>query len=286
MLRLSGDPLDALLGDDAPPDLVDYYTALYGLDRPIWEQYLRYFAGLLQGDWGTSFRDGRDALEVVLERVPATLQLGFAAFVFSLCLGIPLGILAALYRNSLLDRFAMGFSVLGFALPNFFMGILLILLFSLTWRLLPSSGMLTPAHFIMPVITLGTAGAGSIARFARSSMLDVLNRPYMRTAQSKGLRRARRIAWHAVPNAAIPVVTLLGFRLGDMIAGSVVVEAVFAWPGVGRLLVNAVTARELAIVQAIIVLVTLTMVTANFLVDLLYGWLDPRQRSRSARDGS
>ena len=160
------------------------------------------------------------------------------------------------------------------------------LLFSLTWRLLPSSGMLTPAHFIMPVITLGTAGAGSIARFARSSMLDVLNRPYMRTAQSKGLRRARRIAWHAVPNAAIPVVTLLGFRLGDMIAGSVVVEAVFAWPGVGRLLVNAVTARELAIVQAIIVLVTLTMVTANFLVDLLYGWLDPRQRSRSARDGS
>ncbi len=199
MLRLSGDPLDALLGDDAPPDLVDYYTALYGLDRPIWEQYLRYFAGLLQGDWGTSFRDGRDALEVVLERVPATLQLGSAAFVLSLCLGIPLGILAALYRNSWLDRFAMGFSVLGFALPNFFMGILFILLFSLTWRLLPSSGTGTPAHFIMPVITLGTAGAGSIARFARSSMLDVLNRPYMRTAQSKGLRRARRIAWHAVP---------------------------------------------------------------------------------------
>ena len=286
MLRLSGDPLDALLGDDAPPELVDYYTALYGLDRPIWEQYLRYFAGLLQGDWGTSFRDGRDALEVVLERVPATLQLGFAAFVFSLCLGIPLGILAALYRNSLLDRFAMGFSVLGFALPNFFIGLLFILLFSMTWRLLPSSGSRTPAHFIMPVVTLGTAGAGSIARFARSSMLDVLNRPYMRTAQAKGLRRARRIAWHAVPNAAIPVVTLLGFRLGDMIAGSVVVEAVFAWPGVGRLLVNAVTARELAIVQAIIVLVTLTMVTANFLVDLLYGWLDPRQRSRSARDGS
>lgn len=282
MLRLSGDPLEALLGDDAPPAVVDYYRALYGFDQPIWTQYLRYFLGLLRGDWGHSFRDGRDALEVVLERVPATMQLGAAAFVFSLCLGIPLGIVAALHRNTLLDRLAMGFAVLGFALPNFFIGIILILLFSMTWRWLPSSGTGTGAHFILPVITLGTAGAGSIARFARSSMLEVLNRPYMRTAQSKGLRRARRILWHAVPNAAIPIVTLLGFRLGDMIAGSVVVEAVFAWPGVGRLLVNAVTARELAIVQAIIVLVTITMVTANLLVDLAYAWLDPRQRDGSA----
>ena len=214
-LRLSGDPLEALLGDDAPPDLIDYYTTLYGFDQPIWRQYVNYFWGLLQGDWGQSIRDGRDALEVVLERVPATLQLGFAAFLFSLALGIPLGILAALYRNTVLDRFAMGFAVLGFALPNFFIGILLILLFSMTFRLLPSSGTGTWAHFILPVITLGTAGAGSIARFARSSMLEVMNRPYMRTAQSKGLRRPRRIMWHAVPNAAIPIVTLLGFRLHD-----------------------------------------------------------------------
>ncbi|MEL6169951.1 MAG: ABC transporter permease [Pseudomonadota bacterium] len=278
VLRLSGDPLEALLGDDAPPDVVDYYTVLYGFDQPIWRQYLQYFWGLFQGDWGQSFRDGRDALDVVLERIPATLQLGFAAFVFSLVLGIPLGILAALYRNTVLDRFAMGFAVLGFALPNFFIGIILILIFAMTFRWLPSSGTGTLAHFLLPVVTLGTAGAGSIARFARSSMLEVMNRPYMRTAQAKGLRRPRRILWHAVPNAAIPIVTLLGFRLGDMIAGSVVVEAVFAWPGVGRLLVNSVTARELAIVQAIIVIVTITMVTANLLVDLAYAWLDPRQR--------
>lgn len=278
VLRLSGDPLEALLGDDAPPEMVDYYTVLYGFDQPLWRQYLQYFWGLFQGDWGQSFRDGRDALEVVLERVPATLQLGFAAFVFSLLVGIPLGIVAALYRNTALDRFAMGFAVLGFALPNFFIGIILILFFSMTVRWLPSSGTGTWAHLILPVITLGTAGAGSIARFARSSMLEVMNRPYMRTAQAKGLRRPRRIMWHAVPNAAIPIVTLLGFRLGDMIAGSVVVEAVFAWPGVGRLLVNAVTARELAVVQAVIVIVTITMVTANLLVDLAYAWLDPRQR--------
>ncbi|MEM1265280.1 MAG: ABC transporter permease [Pseudomonadota bacterium] len=278
VLRLSGDPLEALLGDDAPPEMVDYYTVLYGFDQPLWRQYLQYFWGLFQGDWGQSFRDGRDALEVVLERVPATLQLGFAAFVFSLLVGIPLGIVAALYRNTALDRFAMGFAVLGFALPNFFIGIILILFFSMTVRWLPSSGTGTWAHLILPVVTLGTAGAGSIARFARSSMLEVMNRPYMRTAQAKGLRRPRRIMWHAVPNAAIPIVTLLGFRLGDMIAGSVVVEAVFAWPGVGRLLVNAVTARELAVVQAVIVIVTITMVTANLLVDLAYAWLDPRQR--------
>lgn len=278
VLRLSGDPLEALLGDDAPPEIIDYYTTLYGFDQPIWRQYINYFGGLLQGDWGQSFRDGRDALEVVLERVPATLQLGFAAFLFSLALGIPLGILAALYRNTLIDRFAMSFAVLGFALPNFFIGIVLILVFSMSFRWLPSSGTGTWAHFVLPVLTLGTAGAGSIARFARSSMLEVMNRPYMRTAQSKGLTRPRRILWHAVPNASIPIVTLLGFRLGDMIAGSVVVEAVFAWPGVGRLLVNAVTARELAIVQAIIVIVTITMVTANLLVDLVYAWLDPRQR--------
>lgn len=280
MLRLSGDPLDSLLGDDAAPEIVAYYTELYGLDRPLWEQYLRYFAGLWQGDWGQSFRDGRDALEIVLERVPATMQLGLASLAFSLAVGIPLGILAALHRNSALDRFTMSFAVLGFALPNFFLGILLILLLTLTWQVLPSSGRGTLAHLVMPVVTLGLSGAGSIARFTRSSMLEVLSQPYMRTAQAKGLGRLRRISWHALPNAAIPVVTLLGFRLGDMIAGSVVVEAVFAWPGVGRLLVTAVTARELAIVQAIIVLVTATMVVANLSVDLLYGWLDPRQRRR------
>lgn len=280
MLRLSGDPLDSLLGDDAAPEIVAYYTELYGFDRSLWEQYLRYFAGLWQGDWGQSFRDGRDALEIVLERVPATMQLGLASLAFSLAVGIPLGILAALHRNSALDRFTMSFAVLGFALPNFFLGILLILLLTMTWQVLPSSGRGTLAHLVMPVVTLGLSGAGSIARFTRSSMLEVLSQPYMRTAQAKGLGRLRRISWHALPNAAIPVVTLLGFRLGDMIAGSVVVEAVFAWPGVGRLLVTAVTARELAIVQAIIVLVTATMVVANLSVDLLYGWLDPRQRRR------
>ncbi len=278
VLRLSGDPIDAMLGDEADAEMIDYYRALYGLDRPIWEQYLRYFHGIYSGDLGISYRDDRDALEVVVERIPKTLQLGAAAFLFSVLLGVPLGIAAALHRNSAIDRFTMGFAVLGFSLPNFFLGILLILLFTMNLRWLPSSGSTTWLHMIMPVITLGTAGAGQLARFARSSMLEVLSKPYMRAATAKGVARWRRIAWHALPNAAIPIVTILGFRLGDMIAGSVVTETVFAWPGVGRLLVTSVSARDLAIVQTIIILVATTMVVANLLVDLLYGWLDPRLR--------
>jgi peptide/nickel transport system permease protein len=173
----------------------------------------------------------------------------------------------------------MSFAVLGFSIPNFFLGILLILVFSLWLRALPSSGTGTFFHLIMPAITLGTSSAGSIARFARSSMLEVINRSYMRTATAKGVPRMRRFIWHALPNAAIPLVTILGFRLGDLVGGSIVTETVFAWPGVGRLLVNAVRTRDLAVVQAILLMVGATMTLANLVVDIVYGWIDPRIRS-------
>ena len=284
VLRLSGDPIDSLVGDDADPDVIEFYTAKYGLDRPIHEQFLLYLQGIAQGDMGISFKDERDALEVVLERVPRTLQLGLASFAFSLLFGIPLGILAALNRNTALDRFTMGFAVFGYSIPNFFLGIVLILIFAMWLRFLPSSGSGSLWHMIMPVITLGTAGAGSLARFARSSMLEVLNKSYMRAAAAKGVPKLRRVAWHALPNAAIPIVTIIGFRLGDLIAGSVVTETVFAWPGVGRLLVTSVSSRDLAIVQTILILVAFTMVIANLLVDLIYGWIDPRIRVSSTLD--
>lgn len=284
VLRMSGDPIDSLVGDDAPPDVVEYYRAKYGLDLPIHEQYIRYFQGIAQGDMGRSFKDERDAVEVVMERVPKTLQLGLVSFAVSLLIGIPLGVLAALNRNTALDRFTMGFAVFGYSIPNFFLGIVLILGFAMWLRLLPSSGSGSLAHMIMPVITLGTAGAGSLARFARSSMLEVLNKSYMRAATAKGVPWFRRISWHALPNAAIPIVTIIGFRLGDLIAGSVVTETVFAWPGVGRLLVTSVGSRDLAIVQTILIVVALTMVVANLLVDLIYGWVDPRIRISSALD--
>jgi peptide/nickel transport system permease protein len=193
--------------------------------------------------------------------------------------GIPLGIIAALNRNKPIDRFVMTFAVLGFSIPNFFLGILLILLFSMTLRWLPTAGMGSWQHLVMPALTLGTAAAGSLARFTRSSMLEVLNKLYMRTAVAKGVPRGRRIRWHALPNAAIPLVTVLGFRLGDLVAGSIITETVFAWPGVGRALVSAVTARDLAVVQGVLLMTACTMVVANLLVDLTYGWIDPRIRA-------
>ncbi len=284
VLRVSGDPVESLVGDEADPEIVEYYRAKYGLDEPLHEQYFRYFQGVFSGDLGFSFKDERDAVEVVAERIPRTLQLGLASFAFGIFLGIPLGILAALNRNTPIDRFTMGFAVFGYSIPNFFLGIVLILIFAMWLRFLPSSGSGTWMHMIMPVVTLGTAGAGSIARFARSSMLEVLNKSYMRAATAKGVPRSRRIAWHALPNAAIPIVTIIGFRLGDLVAGSVVTETVFAWPGVGRLLVTSVSGRDLAIVQTILILVALTMVTANLLVDLIYGWIDPRIRVSSTMD--
>ncbi|MEE9250585.1 MAG: ABC transporter permease [Alphaproteobacteria bacterium] len=281
ILRVSGDPTDVLIGDDADPEVIAYYQEKWGLDRPIHEQYVLYFVSVFAGDLGQSFKDDRDAVEVVAERIPATLRLGFAAFIFGVCFGIPLGIYAALHRNSLADRLTMSVAVFGYAIPNFFLGILLILLFSMVLRVLPSSGSETMWHMIMPVITLGTAGGGALARFSRSAMLEVMNQPYMRTSRAKGVPRLRRIVWHAIPNAAIPVVTVLGFKIGGLISGSLVTESVFAWPGVGRLLVTSVAARDLAIVQTLVMLVALTMVLANLTIDLLYGWLDPRIRVSS-----
>jgi peptide/nickel transport system permease protein len=284
ILKFSGDPIEIMLGDEADQDVVEYYRALYGLDRPVHEQYFKYFVGVASGDLGFSLVDEQDVVEMILEAVPNTLLLGLTALCVSVLIGVPLGIIAALNRNKPIDRFTMTFAVFGFSIPNFFLGILLILMFSLWLRWLPSSGMGTVWHIIMPAITLGTSAAGSLARFARSSMLEVLNKSYMRTATAKGVPRRQRIQWHALPNAAIPLVTVLGFRLGDLVAGSIVTEAVFAWPGVGRLLVSAVSSKDLAVVQGILLMVALTMVIANLLVDLIYGWIDPRIRTSAAMD--
>ncbi len=283
ILRVAGDPAQVMAGDDAPPEMIERYRESLGLDRSLPEQFLRYTTALARGDLGRSFKDNRAALDVVLERLPITLYLGVVALVISLGIGIPLGVFAALKRGTAIDRFAMTFAVLGYSLPNFFLGVLLILLFSLHLRWLPSSGSETLWHLIMPAFTLGTAHAGGIARFTRSAMLEVLNRNFMRTAKAKGVPRQRRLYRHAFPNAAIPVVTHLGFRLGHLVAGAIIVETVFAWPGVGRLMISAVAARDLAVVQALVLMTALAMISANLLVDLAYGWIDPRIRVAGER---
>lgn len=278
-LNLSGDPIEALVGDQAPAEVIAHYREKFGLDRPLWQQYVSYVAGIAQGDFGLSLSDQRPAIELIAAALPRTLRLGLTAFVLGLLLGVGLGIVAALNRNRPIDRFVMSFAVLGFSLPNFFLGILLILLFSLHWRLLPSSGDATIWHLILPAITLGTHFAGTFARFTRSAMLEVLNKQYVVAARAKGVPRPRRVLWHALPNAAIPIITIIGLKLGDLVAGSIIVETVFAVPGVGRLLVNAVTSRDFALVQAILIMTSITMVLANLAVDAIYTMIDPRMRA-------
>lgn len=279
VLRLSGDPALLIMGADAPPEAVDAFRASWGLDAPLWWQYVQYFVAIFEGDLGRSMRDGRDAAEVVAERIPVTLALTVPALAIKIILGIPAGIYAALHRNSFADRAVMVLAVAGFTVPSFVLGLLLVLVFAVQLGWLPSGGQDSWRHAILPVVTLGLGGAAVLARFTRSAMLEVLGQPYIRTASAKGVPWALVVRGHALPNAAIPTVTILGFLVGSLVAGAVVVESVFSWPGVGRLLVVAVGNRDLAVVQAILLLVAFTMVSANLIVDLLYGLLDPRLRS-------
>lgn len=279
VLRMSGDPALIIMSVDAPPEAIAAFRKAWGLDDPIWLQYLRYFSAIGQGELGQSMRDGRPAMQLVLERIPATLALTLPALALKLGIGIPAGIYAALHRDSLMDRIVMVTAVAGFTVPSFVLGLVLVLVFSVQLGWLPSGGQESWRHAILPVLTLGIGGAAVLARFTRSAMLEVLGQSYIRTASAKGVPWPRVVRGHALPNAAVPTVTVVGFMVGSLIAGAVVVESVFSWPGVGRLLVVAVANRDLAVVQCILLLVAMTMVGANLIVDLLYGLLDPRLRS-------
>jgi peptide/nickel transport system permease protein len=282
VLRLSGDPALLIMSVDAPPEAIAAFRKAWGLDDPIWQQYLRYFAAIGQGELGQSMRDGRPAIELVAERLPATLALTIPALLIKIGVGIPAGTYAALHRDSLVDQAVMIAAVAGFTVPSFVLGLVLVLVFAVQLGWLPSGGQETWRHAILPVLTLGIGGAAVLARFTRSAMLEVLGQPYIRTASAKGVPWPTVIRAHALPNAAIPTVTIVGFMVGSLIAGAVVVESVFSWPGIGRLLVVAVSNRDLAVVQCILLLVAATMVMANLAVDLLYGLLDPRLRSSAA----
>lgn len=285
VLRLSGDPATIILGPEAPPEAIEAFRHNWGLDRPVLVQYFEYFRAILRGDLGISMRDGRSAIELVGERIPATLALTIPALILQLAIGIPAGVYAALHQGTAFDRTVMVSAVFGFAIPSFVLALALVLVFSVNLGWLPSGGRDSWMHAILPIITLGLGGAAALARFTRSAMLEVLGRPFIRTASAKGLPWAAVVRGHALPNAAIPTVTLVGFLVGSLIAGAVVVESVFSWPGVGRLLVVAVSNRDLAVVQCLLLLVAASMVTSNLIVDFLYGALDPRLR-HGARAGA
>ena len=283
ILRMSGDPAVQMLGLEVDPSALEAFRHRWGLDRPIWQQFLSFFWNFLQGDFGKSFIGGRDALGVVLERLPKTLWLMGLTTIFTFGLGIPAGIYASLHRNTIADRAIMGFTVASFSLPNFVVGIILIMVFGVVFRLLPTSGSDTVLHYIMPIVTMATADAAIFARFSRSAMLEVLYSPYMRTARAKGLMWGQAVRRHALPNASIPIVTVGGIYVGRQIAAATITENVFAWPGIGKLLVTSVQTRDLAVVQCIVILVGVTMVVTNLLVDLAYGWLDPRTRTGDSK---
>lgn len=278
VLRLSGDPAMLILNVDAPAEAIAAFRHAWGLDRPLWVQYFAYFGNILHGDLGQSMRDGRPAAALVMERIPATLAIALPALLIKVGLGIPAGVQAALRRGSLTDRLVMAAAVAGFTVPSFVLGLVLVLVFAVKLGWLPSGGQDSLLSPVLPVVTLGFGGAAVLARFTRSAMLEVLGQPYIRTAMAKGVPWRRVVRGHALPNAAIPTVTIVGFMVGSLMAGAVVVESVFSWPGVGRLLVTAVSNRDLAVVQCILLLVASTMVLSNLLVDLLYGALDPRLR--------
>jgi peptide/nickel transport system permease protein len=277
-LRLSGDPAATMLPGDASVDELGALRRQLGLDRPLWLQYVQFLGGALSGDFGTSFRHQQPALPLVLERLPATLELAGAALLLAVALALPLGILAAVYRGRVVDVAAMAFAVVGQATPYFWMGIMLILIVSVELGWLPTSGRGGLERLILPAITLGTHFAASLARLTRTSMLEVLGQQFVTTARAKGLSEWSVVLAHTLKNAAVPVITLIGLQFGTLLGGAVVTETIFAWPGVGRLAVQSVFVRDYPVVQAGVFVLALTFVAINLLVDLLYGVLDPRIR--------
>ncbi len=273
-----GDPVEIMLGESASAGDRQALRSALGLDRPLHEQYLGYIGGLAQLDLGTSIHYRQPVTDLLLDRLPATGLLAGVTLLLTVVLAVPLGIVAAIRRNTRWDTAAMGFSLLGVSIPNFWLGPLFILVFSLWLGWLPVSGQGGLASVILPALTLGTGLAAVLSRMVRSSMLEVLHEDYLRTARAKGLSPRRVILRHALRNAMLPVITLMGLQLGALLAGAVITETVFSWPGVGLLTIEAIQSRDYPVVQACVLLISITYVIVNLLTDLAYAWVDPRIR--------
>lgn len=280
ILFLTGDPAAVLLPPEATAEDIRRFREAMGLDDPFLVQYARWLAGAVRGDFGTSIRHGEPAFRLVLERMPATLELAGAGLALALALAVPAGVVSAVRRNTPLDYLATVVALLGQSMPTFWLGIMLILLFSVQLNLLPSSGRGSLEHLVLPALTLGLFTTARITRLTRSGMLEVLGQDYVRTARAKGVAEPPVVWKHAFKNAAIPIVTIVGLELGTLLGGSVITETIFAWPGVGRLSVQAIYNRDYPVVQAAVFLLASTFVVINLLVDVVYTYLDPRIRLR------
>jgi len=275
---IPGDPVEIMLGESASTADREVLRATLGLDQPVWLQFQHYLAGLLQFDMGNSIHFRRPVSDILLERLPATGLLAAVTLLITVLLALPLGILAAVRRNSAWDSGAMTFSMLGVSIPNFWLGPILILVFSLWLGWFPVSGRSGFGSVILPALTLSTGLIAVLSRMVRSSMLEVLGEDYIRTAKAKGLPPRRVILHHGLRNAMLPVITLLGLQLGALLAGAVITETVFSWPGVGLLTIESIQSRDYPVVQACVLLISVTYVLVNLLTDLAYAWIDPRIR--------
>ncbi len=278
LARLGGDPVLLFLPMDIQAKDLNEFRQRLGFNDPLPVQYGRFMAGAVRGDFGESLRYKQDALGLVLERLPATLKLGGFALLLTFCLAIPVGVISAMKRGSVWDYLGMGGAVLGQAIPGFWLGLMLIYFFSVQLGWLPTGGTGGPNHYVMPVVVLAAFYAARIARLTRSSVLDILGEDYILTARAKGLAELVVVAKHTLKNAAIPIVTLAGLETGQLLGGAVITETIFAWPGVGRLTVQALLNRDFPLVLAAVFVVSLTYTLINLIVDLLYGWIDPRTR--------
>ena len=278
LARLGGDPVLLFLPMDIQAKDLNEFRQRLGFNDPLPVQYARFMSGALRGDFGESLRYKQDALGLVLERLPATLRLGGAALLLTFCLAIPVGVVSAMKRGSVWDCLGMGGAVLGQAIPGFWLGLMLIYLFSVRLGWLPTGGTGGPLHYVMPVLVLGAFYAARMARLTRSSVLDILGEDFILTARAKGLAELVVVGKHTLKNAAIPIVTLAGLETGQLLGGAVITETIFAWPGVGRLTVQALLNRDFPLVLAAVFIASLTYTLLNLVVDLLYGWIDPRTR--------
>ncbi len=278
--RMIGDPAVLMLPVGATVEQIDAFRRELGIDRPIYLQYADFIGRAALGDFGRSFQHMRPASDVVLEGMPATLQLAFAAIFLGLIIGGVAGMVAAVKRGKLIEFVVMLFALIGQATPVFWLGLMLILFFAVDLGWFPTGGAGTLWHLALPAITLATFTSASIARLLRSSVIDVLREDYVRTARAKGLMPVTVLSWHVARNALIPVATMVGILAGELLGGAVVTETVFSWPGVGRIIIQAIEVKDFPVVQAGIMLIAVTFVAINFLVDLLYGVLDPRIRVR------
>jgi len=273
-----GDPVSRIAGPNVTPEVYESIRRKYGLDHPFIIQYLRFMKSVIEGDLGISILQERPVIEMIQERLPVTLEIGLLGFLITFLIAIPAGVIAAVKKNTLVDYLCMSGTLLGTAIPTFWLGMLLMYFFAYKLRWFPISGYGTLQHLVLPSLAIGLTNAAITARMVRSSMLEVLNQDYVRTARSKGLLEKVVIYRHALKNALIPVITLMGLRLGWIIGGSVALEIIFSIPGIGRLMVDSILARDYPVVQGSMIVLTSSIILANILADILYAIVDPRIR--------